>query len=133
MTVTLAGAAAPRISPLSGQTAGNVNRQAIEPALCDCVNRGAHRTREGAIEAGAEDRIDDKVGIIEKVGRKGGNRATPVFRGTRGIAREPTALAKQSQSNRHARILQMAGGDKPIAAVIPRPAQDERRPRGPAR
>ena len=73
------------------------------------------------IEAGAEQRIDDGVGRVQRRGRGRLGGPRPTLRGLRGVTLEPVQRADQEHAHPVAALGQDARGDKTVAAVVARP------------
>ena len=77
-----------------------------------------------ARKAGAVQRVDDEIGLVEREALAGANRPLPTLRRPRRVAAEARAVAEQRQFDRISPGLQQARGDEAVAAVAARPAQN---------
>src|SRR4029079_9722895 len=73
---------------------------------------------ERTIEPGAEERIDDEARSLGDGGRERLDLARPPAGHDGGVTLEAGALAEERQPDRPAPLLQVAGGNEAIAAIV---------------
>ena len=112
--------------------ARHVDGDAIEAVTIDGLDQVADRPFQGAVEAGAEQGVDDQDAAFERARVEAPDLPVPAFGVDRCIAFQAIARAKQGQTNRPARLTQQAGRDEAVAAVVAGSAQNGDGPRLPA-
>ena len=81
-----------------------------------------------AVEAGAEQRVDDQRGFADRHRIAGQHRTLPAARGERRIALQGVAFAEQDDGDAAAARYELGRRDKSIAAIVAASGDDQDRP-----
>ena len=90
----------------------------------DRLDAAERRAVDVARQAGAVQRVDDEVGVVERESFAGANRPAPARRRQSRIAAHPRAIAEQRELDPIAPGFEQPRGDEAVAAVAARPAQN---------
>ena len=107
------------------QAGRHVHRDDGQPSLGHQVDGRGDFTVERSAESGAENGVDDQRRIVEPAARPGVDRALPRAGGPGGISPERLSLPEENEAHGPACRPQVPRGDKPVATVVARSAENE--------
>ena len=121
---------APDLARIAVDTARHVHGDA--KPVADRLDRRARLAVHLADQAGAENRVDDKLRVPDRLRRHGLDRAGPARNIDRRVSLQPVAVAQQRDPDRPTASFEQPGDHEPVAAVIAWATEHRRRPARPS-
>ena len=123
---------AKHLAGVSVHAAGHIDSKAGDLSLVDFIDHSSRRLINLPRKPGPEQGINHDLNTIEKIRREWVNITCPTPRIHLSVSTQRRSVTKQTKAHDTSAIGQRPCGDKTIATVVSRSAQDRHRPQAPA-